>query len=284
MVILVLFSDINPYVRYARVLELTPRAHFSPVVAPDARLLYTLLGKGCITAGGRDYAMSENSLIIIGAGVPYHIQAPVSAVKYLAFNFDYTRRASHLSVPIQPCGVSEFQEEMCIDPVDIEDNGAFGEVLYLEKITTVGKKLSSVVAEYAKKRLYSEVKTGHMLAECLAECAGYSTSFSGEENEITDAVISYIHENVGQPLSNKALGEAFDYHPNYISFLVKKATGMPLHRYLLHVRLSKAVQLLENSSLPIGEIATGCGFCDAAHFSGCFKRHFGVSPSNYRSV
>ncbi len=101
-----LFSDINPYVRYARVLELTPRSLFSPVVAPDTRLLYTLSGKGSIAVQGQDYSMTENSLLIIGAGIPYHIQTPVSAVQYLAFNFDYTRRASQLSVPVQPCAVA----------------------------------------------------------------------------------------------------------------------------------------------------------------------------------
>lgn len=97
------FSDINPYVRYARILELTPQSHFSTVVAPDSRLLYTASGNGSILVRDHRYIMSENSLIIIGAGIDYKIEAPDPSVVYYAFNFDYTRSASHLSVPIQPC-------------------------------------------------------------------------------------------------------------------------------------------------------------------------------------
>lgn len=280
-----LFSDINPYVRYARAIDVTPQSRFSTVIAPDARLFYAASGHGAITVKNQVYELRENGVIIIGAGVPYRINVPKAHVSLLAFNFDYTRNASSLSVPIAPYSESEFKDGLLTDQVKIDDRKEFCDVLYLEKITTIGKKLSSALAEYSKKLLYSDVKTGHLLAECLAECARFSSSpFSGKENEITDKILSYIHENFQLPLTNKALGEHFDYHPNYVSFLIKGATGMPLHRYLIHVRLSRAASLLENSSLPISEIAAVCGFCDTAHFSGLFKSRFGVSPSNYRGV
>lgn len=174
---------------------------------------------------------------------------------------------------------------MLTDTAFIDDEPAFCDVLYLEKITTVKKKLSSVIAHYSKKLLYGDIMTSHIFAECLAECAGHKSSvFSEDENGITDKIVSYIHDNIDSELSNKAVGAHFDYHPNYISFLIKQATGMPLHRYLLHIRLARAASLLENSFLSVGDIAIACGFCDTAHFSSSFKRSFGVSPSSYRNV
>jgi transcriptional regulator GlxA family with amidase domain len=44
----------------------------------------------------------------------------------------------------------------------------------------------------------------------------------------------------------------------------------------------KAIDLLQNSSLPIGEIAVSIGFCDIAHFSKTFKQKTGLSPSAFR--
>lgn len=279
------FSDINPYVRYARMLELTPQSHFATVVAVDSRLLYNVSGSGSVIVKGHRYMMSENSLIIIGAGIEYKIEAPTTSVVYCAFNFDYTRRSAHLSLPIRPCALGEFDRSMLTDPSYIEDYPIFCDVMYLEKITTVAKKLSSAVAEYSKRLLYGDMKTGHILAQCLAECASCNSSSCSEyENEITDKLVAYIHDNIGSELSNKIVGEHFDYHPNYISFLIKKATGMPLHRYLIHIRLARAASLLENSFLSIGDIALACGFCDTAHFSSCFKQRFGVSPSSYRNI
>ena len=83
-------------------------------------------------------------------------------------------------------------------------------------------------------------------------------------------------------LTNITLGERFGFHPNYVSTLVKSYTGIPLHRYLLTVRLSRAAELITQTELSIGEISDRCGFCDIYYFSRYFKRAFGTPPSEYR--
>jgi transcriptional regulator GlxA family with amidase domain len=44
----------------------------------------------------------------------------------------------------------------------------------------------------------------------------------------------------------------------------------------------KAIDLLQNSYAPIGEIALKVGFFDIAHFSKTFKLKTGLSPSAFR--
>ena len=94
-----------------------------------------------------------------------------------------------------------------------------------------------------------------------------------------DIKISIIYS---KSLTNFDIGKYFGYHPNYVNQLIKNATGVSLHRYLLNVKMMNAVSLLENTTMPIGEIAQRCGFCDLAYFSQYFKRHFGIAPSKYR--
>jgi AraC-like DNA-binding protein len=64
--------------------------------------------------------------------------------------------------------------------------------------------------------------------------------------------------------------------------MIKGYTGMPLHRYLNHVRVSHALDLLTDGDKPLAQIASDCGFCDIYYFSRYFKQSVGVSPAEYR--
>ncbi|MEE4296161.1 MAG: AraC family transcriptional regulator [Wenzhouxiangella sp.] len=55
-------------------------------------------------------------------------------------------------------------------------------------------------------------------------------------------------------------------------------------RYLQAQRLNYAVALLESSDLSVTQIAFDCGYPDLPTFSKAFRRSFGTSPSDWRSV
>jgi AraC-like DNA-binding protein len=51
-------------------------------------------------------------------------------------------------------------------------------------------------------------------------------------------------------------------------------------------RLARAARLLrapEFRALTVTEIALRVGFCDAAHFSRCFRQRYGRSPLQFRT-
>ena len=49
------------------------------------------------------------------------------------------------------------------------------------------------------------------------------------------------------------------------------------------IRLSKAAKLIEHSTGNISEIALEVGFTNPAYFAECFKKQFGLSPSQYHN-
>jgi AraC-like DNA-binding protein len=63
----------------------------------------------------------------------------------------------------------------------------------------------------------------------------------------------------------------------------KKASGMSLRRYLNHVRMTHAVELLEESGESIAAIALRLGFSDQSHFDRRFRESFGRTPSQHRA-
>ena len=63
---------------------------------------------------------------------------------------------------------------------------------------------------------------------------------------------------------------------------VKDITNLGPNDLIKSVRLKRAAQLLATDALRISEVAERVGFLDVRYFSTCFKKEFGVTPSQYQ--
>ena len=87
--------------------------------------------------------------------------------------------------------------------------------------------------------------------------------------------------------SDLSIGKLLDesgYTRDYIRSEFENATGMTPKKYLNSVRMKRAKALIElrGGEMSIGEIAERCGVIDPTIFSRIFKKHFGVSPTQYK--
>lgn len=64
---------------------------------------------------------------------------------------------------------------------------------------------------------------------------------------------------------------------------IKAITGFPPSEFIRSIRLHKAAKLILARAEPVTQVAQRVGFEDYSHFSKSFKRHFGVSPSQYEA-
>ena len=92
----------------------------------------------------------------------------------------------------------------------------------------------------------------------------------------------YIESHFAEDLRISDLAKAFYMNHCYMTHLFKKQVGYSPKQYLLLNRLSYAQELLENSDLPVSQIAFQCGFGDANNFIRAFRESFGLSPSQFR--
>ncbi|QVY66918.1 hybrid sensor histidine kinase/response regulator transcription factor [Polaribacter sp. Q13] len=65
----------------------------------------------------------------------------------------------------------------------------------------------------------------------------------------------------------------------YLKF--KEITGLSSSEFIRSIRLKRAVQLFESTDLSVKEIMYMTGFNTASYFAKCFKKQFGVKPSDY---
>jgi transcriptional regulator GlxA family with amidase domain len=56
---------------------------------------------------------------------------------------------------------------------------------------------------------------------------------------------------------------------------------MTVKEFIRNVRLKRAVQLLEQKTMTVSEVAYAVGFKDLSHFRKCFKQEYGMSASEY---
>lgn len=105
-----------------------------------------------------------------------------------------------------------------------------------------------------------------------------------EKTAMVDNIIAYINENYMKPISLAQISANTYLSPIYISKVFKDATGESPINYLIHIRLSKACELLDDSNVSIKEVARQVGYTDAYYFSKLFKKYFGISPMHYRKA
>jgi AraC family transcriptional regulator, glycine betaine-responsive activator len=95
-------------------------------------------------------------------------------------------------------------------------------------------------------------------------------------------VAQLMEQHIEEPLSLDEIATASGMSRRQIERLFKRHLGNPPKKYYLQARLKRARELLLQTSMPILDIATACGFRSSHHFSKCYRAHFGCPPSAER--
>lgn len=95
-------------------------------------------------------------------------------------------------------------------------------------------------------------------------------------------IITYIHSHLSEELSLTTLSEHFFVSKGYISRLFRDYMGIPVHQYILSLRLEGCRTAIENGA-PITKMVEMYGFQDYSSFYRAFKNTFLMSPTDYRN-
>lgn len=96
------------------------------------------------------------------------------------------------------------------------------------------------------------------------------------------AAKEYLDDNLNNSLSLDSISKEVGVSKYYLHRLFTEINGCTPIAYLTAIRLKKAKAKLQYSKESIFEIAMACGFDNAAYFSNTFKKHTGLSPTQFR--
>lgn len=95
-------------------------------------------------------------------------------------------------------------------------------------------------------------------------------------------VITLMEANLQEPIELDQLASFIELSRRQLERLFCQYMRCSPSRYYLKLRLILARQMLKQTALPVVDVALGCGFVTASHFSKCYHEHFGVAPSHER--
>jgi transcriptional regulator GlxA family with amidase domain len=93
-----------------------------------------------------------------------------------------------------------------------------------------------------------------------------------------------MKQNLGKPLRVSVLARLVNISlPHYFAVFKKRTGNTPID-FFIRLRMQRACQLLEATSLSVKEVAAELGYDDPFYFSCVFKSVRHVAPSDYRKT
>jgi two-component system response regulator YesN len=96
-------------------------------------------------------------------------------------------------------------------------------------------------------------------------------------------VLRYIHQHFHEKdFTIQAMAEDVNLTETYLCAFFKKQVGKTIKSYINELKLERSKELLGNLQMKLFEIALRLGFADANYFTTFFKKHTGMTPTEYR--
>jgi AraC-like DNA-binding protein/mannose-6-phosphate isomerase-like protein (cupin superfamily) len=231
-------------------------------------LIHCVDGKGWYELGYRRVEVEPNSLFILPAGEPHRYGADSTSpwsiywIHFAGTKAKTFTEAFHSSGPEAHRIIPQTRHRIKV---------------FDEMYGVLERGYSSDNLGYANTCLW------HYLGDlCFSVSSGRLQNNNAGIDLVEDS-ISFMNQNLHRPLSLQELAKHVHYSVSYFSSLFKKETGYSPIDYFIHLKMQKACQYLDLTTLNIYEIADTLGYTDSHYFSRLFHKIMGMSPTEYRS-
>lgn len=240
---------------------------------PSFVLLYGVKGTLHISDGGNEYAMSENDYLLLAAdrehvGIRY--SPPGLSYYWCHFSINGEYRLLRDVSGIEFIEFGNFKMPMY---------GAFPEpskmYLLFHQLIDSSKTVGG----------YSKFISNSFLDIILAEIAAADTPLSDRKVSIlVENITEWIRLNATHIDSTRDVAAYFGYNSEYLTTMIKKATGKTLTEHITESRIERAKELLRSTGKTVREIAYESGFSDEKYFMRVFKNRLDVTPTAFRNT
>ena len=167
-----------------------------------------------------------------------------------------------------------------------------GHLMIRPRIKDAAKELCEQLAEIymakndgSESEITAQIKIKIVLLQFILEMWNKGLVVENDtsgRNTVEKEMVSYIQQNYTGTISLKKFGEQFHLSEKYVSQYFKEHFHITLSKYVTYLRLEHAKQLLQNSDIPVTEVAMLSGYQNVSYFIRSFKKTYGVSPLKYR--
>lgn len=146
-----------------------------------------------------------------------------------------------------------------------------------EKIAAASGVYNTLTSKCLTSRDYIDAVVGF-----IRTAAAASDMQESEEDQLLRKVQQYLKENYQREFSGEELANALWVSRSYLSSYYKSKTGMNLSDSIQMFRIQKAVELLKDPTVRIGDIGPMVGIPSTNTFLRQFKKYTGMTPKEFR--
>lgn len=179
-------------------------------------------------------------------------------------------RTSHIPIVILTAkSARETKVECWTSGVDLIEEKPFNRRLFYVKVENI-----------LKNRQY--IKYKYLLQSHSASCTAENLKEENLDEKFIRQLNEAIEESGNTPdLSIETLANKLSLKHDQLYRKLKALTGMSVNQYIRTYRLNQAAALLKSRKFMVTEVLYRVGFNNPSYFTKCFKKEFGVSPSEY---
>jgi len=143
-------------------------------------------------------------------------------------------------------------------------------------------------AEELQLRVEKLLESRNLLREKFQRAHPFSErkeEMESQHLEFLRQVTDIIHREIrNQEFSPKMLADELAISLSQLNRRLNSVAGKPSSTYILQVKMAHARKILASQHKTIGEVAAECGIYDVNYFSRIFKKHTGVTPTQYQRL
>jgi len=243
----------------------------------EFEIIYVRSGFLAVSISGESYIGKTGDAFVVSPGNLHLMGSQTGTVDYYTFLF--------------PLKYISFRTDDMLDEKLLEPLNS-GHLMICPRVKDTAKELCEQLIEIyeAKKdesesKIATQVRTKIILLQFILEMwkKGFviENDTSGR-NTVEKEMVSYIQQNFTGKISLREFGEQFHLSEKYISRYFKEHFHITLSQYVTYLRLEHAKQLLQDTDIPVTDVAMQSGYQNVSYFIRSFQKAYAVSPLKYR--
>ena len=244
----------------------------------EFEIIYVKSGFLTVSISGENYIGKPGDAFVVSPGNLHFMGSQTGNVDYFTFLF--------------PLKYISFRTDDILDDKLLEPLNSGHLIISPEIEDTVKEQCEQLVEIYGAKKeesqskITAQIKTKIILLQFILKLwkKGFivENDTSGK-NTVEKEMVSYIQQNFTGKILLKEFGEQFHLSEKYISRYFKEHFHITISQYVTYLRLEHAKQLLQDTDIPVTEVAMQSGYQNVSYFIRSFKKTYGMSPLKYRN-
>jgi AraC-like DNA-binding protein len=233
---------------------------------PEVIFIYCAGGKGWCEMAGQTHEVARNELLVVPAGAP-HVYGAARKTPWTIHWFHAV--GSNVPHYLERLGVTAEKPVISLGD-DVQLFSLFEDV---QEGLEHGFTLTHLI--YA----------AHSLTHLMGLILRHKEEFWHGETDVRERMaksVEFMKGHLREPLTVATLAALVHLSRSHYTTVFRRITGYAPLNYLNHLRMQRAVQLLDTTSLSIKQISDQLGFSDQFYFSRSFRKMHEHSPSEHR--